>query len=316
MCELERNTNIMAHKSNNQTTTISGIDLFTVKNKYNKVARPLHIKGWTNQVNHKETCNAALRQQLIEFAKSIKPTQVVFDGKSYKKDSFTELIPHLLQELGDSVELVAFVRECDVKDFCESWRHTNTKITIYVCPTKMNKNDLGKYALQKTGSLEVFCYGGGDIVTSEYIESKNRYVKFTVFAITRPSADGEIESAPLVKRIRENDKYLKIVTYELGIHPSPNNVNCRRQDFGDLLKRLQLHTLEEYTHSLKSRIQEIEDLCKPYKVAAQLLSEAMEYHLGVTLEHVLGTTLEHIGNPLRRTDSSFLGWSVVIHEVN
>ena len=158
----------------------------------------VHFKGFASGVDFNDPHNIGMATQLMQRLKAIQPSRIVWDGDGYELDSFTRLILHMHRELGDAVELVAFLRECDQERFSQSWEATGVAVSMYLCPSSLSWPKLGTHALEVTGSEVVVCYGGGGTVADEFAAKPSAEVKFNMFAISRPRPDTGTEQAALV----------------------------------------------------------------------------------------------------------------------
>lgn len=72
-------------------------------------------------------------------------------------------------------------------------------MSLYLCPSELDWQKLGTHALEVTGAQMVVCYGGGGTVADEFAAKPSAEVKFSMFAISRPTSDGSsTEYASLV----------------------------------------------------------------------------------------------------------------------
>ena len=176
---------------------------FTIRRdvNYTSCVQPgltVHLKGFASRINFEDQPIFDMAKHLIRRLKALEPSRVVWDGDNFGKESFTRLIPYIHRELGGAVELVAFLRECDQERFTQSWEATGLPVSLYLCPSALDWQKLGTHALEVTGSEMVVCYGGGGTVTDEFAAKPNADVKFTMFAINRPTSDGaDIEYSAL-----------------------------------------------------------------------------------------------------------------------
>ena len=158
----------------------------------------VHLKGFASGIDFHDPRTIGMARRLMQFLMQIQPSRIVWDGDDYSKDSFTRLILHMHSELGDAVELVAFLRECDQERFSQSWEATGVAVSMYLCPSSLDWRKLGTYALEVTGSVVVVCYGGGGTVADEFAAKPSAEVKFNMFAISRPRPGSGTEQAALV----------------------------------------------------------------------------------------------------------------------
>ena len=181
--------------------------------QYASCAQPgstVHFKGFASRVDFTDPHNIGMATLLIQRLKAIQPSRIVWDGDNFSDDSFTRLIPQMHRELGGAVELVAFLRECDQDRFSQSWEATGLPVSLYLCPSALDWQKLGTHALEVTGSEVVVCYGGGGTVADEFAAKPSAEVKFSMFAISRPSSDGSsTEHASLVD---ESDASVEVVS--------------------------------------------------------------------------------------------------------
>ena len=170
----------------------------------------VHLKGFAARVNFKDPETRALTKEFIEWVKAVGPGQLVWDGDEWHAHSFTSQIPWIKKEV-PAVELVAFVRQSNRDTFEQSWAPSGLEINVYLCDDFFDWQTLGTHALGVTKSKIVGCLGGGDTIEKEYANKPADDVKFTMFAITRPSADGaSTEKAALQERAKSNG--LEIIT--------------------------------------------------------------------------------------------------------
>ena len=182
----------------------------------------VHFKGFASRVDFNNPHNVGIATKLVQRLKAIQPGRIVWDGDNYSKDSFTRLIPHMHRELGDAVELVAFLRECDQERFSQSWEATGVPVSLYLCPSALDWQKLGTHALEVTGSEVVVCYGGGGTVADEFAAKPSDAVTFSMFAISRPTSDGSsTEDAALVG---ESNASLEVVTVPEGTQVGSMNM--------------------------------------------------------------------------------------------
>merc|ERR1712166_1449447 len=76
----------------------------------------VHLKGFASRVHLDDPQTAPLGKQLVDWFKTEKPTQLVWDGDDHAEDSFTGMIPKIYEAVG-GIDLVAFLRECDTERF-------------------------------------------------------------------------------------------------------------------------------------------------------------------------------------------------------
>lgn len=170
----------------------------------------VHFKGFAARVDFKDPATSQLVTKFIDWLKSKGPGQLVWDGDEWSNESFTALIPQILEAV-PGVELVAFRRESDKATFEQSWATFGLEINVYLCDDKYDWQKLGTHALSVTKSKIVGCLGGGATIEEEYANKPADDVKFTMFAITRPSKDGaSTEKAALQET--EPGNCLEIIT--------------------------------------------------------------------------------------------------------
>jgi hypothetical protein len=101
----------------------------------------------------------------------------------------------------------AYSRACGLRPTIEqSWATSGLEINVYLCADKYDWQTLGIHALGVTKSKIVGCLGGGGTIEEEYANKQEEDVKFTMFAITRPSSDGaSTEKAALQEREQSDD---------------------------------------------------------------------------------------------------------------
>ena len=159
----------------------------------------VHLKGFASRVNNNDPHTIAMGQLLLKQLTALQPARIVWDGDNFSNDSFTRLIPQIYSQLGSAVELVAFLRECDQERFAQSWKPSELPVSLYLCPSALDWQKLGTHALEVTGAQMVMCYGGGGTVADEFAAKPSAEVKFSMFAISRPTSDGSsTEHASLV----------------------------------------------------------------------------------------------------------------------
>ena len=146
------------------------------------------IKGFAARICFEDEETAALTSMCIEWFKAKAPCQLVWDGDELDDRSFTAVIPQIA-EVAD-VKLVAFLRKSDKAKFKQSWAGKGLEINAYLCDDEYDWKGLGTHVLDVTKSKIVGCLGGGATIEEEYANKPADDVKFTMFAITRPSKDG------------------------------------------------------------------------------------------------------------------------------
>ena len=203
-------------------TRASSKPQFTVRRdvQYASCPQPgstVHFKGFASRVDFNDPHNIGMATKLAQRLKATQPGRIVWDGDNYSKDSFTRLIPHMHRELGDAIELVAFLRECDRERFSRSWGATGVPVGLYLCPSALGWQQLGTHALEVTGSKVVVCYGGGSTVADEFAAKPSGAATPSMFAISRPTSDGSsTEDAALVG---ESNTSLEVVTDPVDSKP-------------------------------------------------------------------------------------------------
>lgn len=161
----------------------------------------MHLKGFTSKL--------AISQDVRDSVSNLLSSAnvLVWEGDNYNADSFTRVIPLLLEDRSDSLDLVSFKYETGVQDFVSNWNRsvqifsngeigtssdsfsTNAStvgnspsdatvktVTInYVAvPTWVSTDPATKYvslgiaAMQATDSSTVVCLGGGHVTDLEY----------------------------------------------------------------------------------------------------------------------------------------------------
>merc|ERR1712166_1584348 len=174
----------------------------------------VHLKGFASRVHLDDPQTAPLGKQLVDWFKTEKPTQLVWDGDDHAEDSFTGMIPKIYEAVG-GIDLVAFLRECDTERFEKAWLPTGLPITVCLCPDSLDWQKLGTHALYTTGAQSVLCWGGGGTVEAEFGSRPSADVKFTAFPVTRHTPDGAArESCSLFKMTLVGDAALGLVLLE------------------------------------------------------------------------------------------------------
>ena len=178
---------------------------FDSEGGYQGSTRPvLTLKGFAERVDFQDAPTAALTDSCIEWVKAQDPGQLAWDGDEWGKQSFTSQIPRIKAAV-PGVELVAFVRESDKATFEQSWAGFGLEINVYLCDDKYDWRGLGTHALGVTKSKIVGCLGGGATIEEEYANKLAHDVKFTMFAITRPSKDGASNEKAALQEVEPND---------------------------------------------------------------------------------------------------------------
>merc|ERR1712166_260815 len=174
----------------------------------------VHLKGFASRVHLDDPQTAPLGKQLVDWFKTEKPAQLVWDGDDHAEDSFTGMIPKIYEAVG-GIDLVAFLRECDTERFEKAWLPTGLPITVCLCADSLDWQKLGTHALYTTGAQSVLCWGGGGTVEAEFGSRPSADVKFTAFPVTRHTPDGAArESCSLFKMTLVGDAALGLVLLE------------------------------------------------------------------------------------------------------
>jgi len=172
--------------------------------------RTVHLKGFASRIDFADSRSAQMAMRVVQRLVELAPSRLVWDGDDFAEKAFTRLIPEIFQSLKGAVELVAFLRECDEARFRQSWEAVGLPVTLFLCPAALDWRRLGTHALEVTGSNEVICYGGGGTVAAEFEARPSAGVKFSMFAISRPTSDGlNMEHSALIEA--EVDAALEVV---------------------------------------------------------------------------------------------------------
>jgi len=169
----------------------------------------VHLKGFAGRINFEDPTTAALATKLVHWFLEINPSRVCWDGDELSNDSFTALISRIHKELPDGVELVAFRRQEDRDTFDASWKNAQLPISVFLCDDALNWQQLGTHALSVTGAKSVGCLGGGGTIRDEFANRPTDDVKFTMFAITRLSAAGDVVEQAVLQDTK--DPFIEVV---------------------------------------------------------------------------------------------------------
>jgi len=171
----------------------------------------IHLKGFAQRVEYNDSQTQAAAERMVKWIKELRPARVVWDGDNHSHDSFTALIPQIYNELLDyEMQLIAFLRECDRDRFEDSWWPIGLPLRVHLCPSTLDFQKLGTYALEMTDSKTVGCFGGGGVVEHEYKCRPKEDVQFSVFPITRPSKMGDSTERCALEHYK--DSHVTVIT--------------------------------------------------------------------------------------------------------
>lgn len=161
----------------------------------------IHLKGFTSKL--------AISQEVKDSLSNLLSTTnvLVWDGDNYNADSFTQVIPLLLEDRADSLDLLSFKYETGIQDFFSNWNRSvqifsngevgtspdspsnnassggnspsdiplkTVTINCVAVPTWVSTDPTTKYlslgvaAMQATDASTVVCLGGGHATDLEY----------------------------------------------------------------------------------------------------------------------------------------------------
>ena len=132
----------------------------------------VHIKGFASGIDVAEISRCArwLQTEIDPLA------TVVWDGDDFSRQSFTGVIP-LLHAAMPELLFVACMYSERKPAFEESWKSTRVPIKVHTVAKNHNSpNDyatLGVAALEMTGSIQVFCIGGGSVTHEEFLRTRS-----------------------------------------------------------------------------------------------------------------------------------------------
>ena len=183
----------------------------------------IHFKGFGTNINFNNDKIKNLELKCIDLLYnllSINGGSLIWDGDSFKNDSFTFIIPKLFNKcknINKQLLFLAFIKEKDIKRFTKSWNNKlkfnqkcNDKIKFKLKPLSKIDNfiDLGVEALNITKSKIIICFGGGYVVNHEYqtILKNNYNPMFYVFDVFRFNKKTQKIEYPSLKSFMYFDK--------------------------------------------------------------------------------------------------------------
>ena len=138
----------------------------------------------------------------------------VWDGDDYSKESYTQIIPHLMKKY--DLVWVAAKKKSEEKQFYESWEkvipHDVMVCLILFDDETWDKEDYSKLGISmyemalysKFKHIDIFCLGGGtaslpnEYKTDQELHAQSTFPNHTrwfIFLMTRQSADGSKEES-------------------------------------------------------------------------------------------------------------------------
>jgi len=149
----------------------------------------IHYKGFGRLVDFDDEATTKFAGVAVEYIASLRPDTIVWDGDSYASDSFTHLIPELLQRTG--ARLVMFLKNAEkARSRVErTWLPVGLDLECFLCATDISHDKLGEKALQSTQSREIVCFGGGPVVEAEFKLAPEDII-FHLVPAQRRSKDG------------------------------------------------------------------------------------------------------------------------------
>ena len=177
--------------------------------------KPVHFKGFGRSLDFSNPTTRRYADALVDHVVEGDFTTLVWDGDSYSRGSFTNLIPRIVEEVlarrGRDLTLVSFLRDCDEARFQRDWASAPPlpgaswleRIRVELQPAALDWTQLGVVAIRATGAQHVVAFGGGPIVRLEYdanaAEASHDRAVWHWWPVERPSKDGTgVEQCSLV----------------------------------------------------------------------------------------------------------------------
>jgi len=173
---------------------------------YGKV---IHYKGFGRFVDFEDEETAKLAAAVVDYIAGLRPDTIVWDGDSYAPDSFTFLIPQLLQRTG--ARPVMFLKDAEKprNRIEKAWLPIGLDSECFLCAKDIPHDKLGEKALQSTQSTVVVCFGGGPVVEAEFKLAPESII-FHVVPVQRRLPDGPGTQRSALEGL--NAPNLKLVT--------------------------------------------------------------------------------------------------------
>jgi hypothetical protein len=149
----------------------------------------VHFKGFASGLNF-----ATLDQEVEAAVRALEKYDIiVWDGDLHADCSFTEV---LTKDALKDKKLIAYRKKGDIPSFHESWKGTSLDIEVREAPDDLAWDELGTFALCRTGATDVVTIGGGKTVLEEC--RANPHVTFYVVGVSRVRPDGTYEGSSLL----------------------------------------------------------------------------------------------------------------------
>mmetsp|Transcript_4442 Transcript_4442/g.9296 ORF Transcript_4442/g.9296 Transcript_4442/m.9296 type:complete len:244 (+) Transcript_4442:1-732(+) len=192
----------------------------------------LHYKGFALRMDFQNPHTWQLAQSCMNHMKESGCATLAWDGDSYSEESFTWLIPQIVEATG--VKLIAFLLDIHQERFQKSWGHMGMDVTIYLVPSDGGKSDftyLGLTAIRTTGANCVLSLGGGQVVMQEF-QHAPRHVRYLLWPAHRRTPCKSEWEAPKLLEIGGHERLDLYVIQDSQVPETPDARIAEEIDFG------------------------------------------------------------------------------------
>jgi hypothetical protein len=183
--------------------------------RLHSAARPagstLHFKGFGRGVDYNHPAVKWAFHDVAKFVHTAEPTYLAFDGDPYRPDSFTAMLPGLLEGTVNPRDppqprllVFKYDTEENLAEVEDTWQAAAVPggLRLLAVPEDPSGEDnpeswaaLGGIALRFTGAHTALCFGGGDTIALEV--RSNPEVTFHVWPVPRAGRDGQLQQCAL-----------------------------------------------------------------------------------------------------------------------
>ena len=161
----------------------------------------IHLKGYCTRIDFENDHVKEMKSDFIRHLRRAEPDLICWDGDEYQSDSFTSLIPEIME----FCQVLAFVRPMYRDDFMKSWdinMNYPHKFRYTLTSNKRKDDAHGILCLNKTKSDMVLCFGGGRCVMKEWRGSPSE-ISYYLYPVIRKNKNNIDEYSPLEEYLQQ-----------------------------------------------------------------------------------------------------------------